>query len=89
MKIFQYFQGKVITNAEVDEYHCMARNEPHVSVGGLLALGKDRQNSVRIMLENVKNLVTGRKRSYDRSREGRTEENKGRTKADKEERVKA
>ena len=54
----------------------MAWDDPLVSFGGMLALGKDRQNSVRILPKKVKSLVIGRKRRCDRSREGRAEVDK-------------
>ena len=52
-----------------------------MSVGGLLDLGKGRENSVRILPKKIKSSVPRRERRCDKSREGRTE-------VDKEERVK-
>ena len=39
----------------------MARDEPHVSVGGLLALENVRQNSTIIMLGEIKIMVARQK----------------------------
>ena len=60
---------------------------PKVSVWGLLSLGKDRKNLVRILPKKVKSLVTVRKSCCEKSKEGRIEANEGRTKVDKEERA--
>ena len=52
----------------------MAKDEPHASVGGLLGLGKDSQNSVRIMPKYEKSQVTRSKSSCDRSMHERKED---------------
>ena len=56
----------------------MARDKPQVSVWGLLALGKYRKNSVRILLENMKISFVGRKNLRRRKKEVVTKEERSR-----------
>ena len=56
----------------------MAQDEPHVSVVGMLALVKDRWNSSRIQLENMKSLTVQQRKlqwrkKYDRRSSSRRE----------------
>ena len=52
----------------------MAQYEPQMSVGGLLALGKVRQNSNRIVLGKINILVARQKGICDERREVKQKE---------------
>ena len=54
MKILQYVQGHVSTTKDMEQNHSVAWDEPHVSVGGMLGVGKDWENSFRIIPKDKK-----------------------------------
>ena len=66
----------------------MALDEPHVSVGGMLGLGKDKNNLVRILPKYEKSQFPRMKRSCDRSsrkkKEGQGRKNSKERRCDRE-----